>query len=112
MHLVRDLLDKPIRDRNGREMGRVDGVVLSLGSGKPPRVVAVEIGPAVLADRVFVGLGAIATAIENLLGVGRDRPTRIGVGDLDVGEELAARLAIGDTGAASVENALRKLMRG
>ena len=33
MDLVRDLLDKLVVDRNGREMGRVDGIVLDHRDG-------------------------------------------------------------------------------
>ena len=51
MDLVRDLLDKKVVDRNGREIGRVDSVVLENGRHGPVRVSAIEIGPAVLAYR-------------------------------------------------------------
>jgi sporulation protein YlmC with PRC-barrel domain len=37
MDLVRDLLDKKVVDRNGREMGRVDGIVISIRAGAAPR---------------------------------------------------------------------------
>ena len=52
MDLIRDLLDKKVSDRNGREMGRVDSVILDVRDGAPPRVAAIEIGPAALAYRV------------------------------------------------------------
>ena len=52
MDLVHDLLDKKVVDRNGREMGRVDSIVLDIRAGAPPRVAALEIGPRVLASRI------------------------------------------------------------
>jgi hypothetical protein len=52
VHLVRDLLEKGIVDRQGREIGRADSVVLALGRGAP-RVARIEVGPAVLAERLW-----------------------------------------------------------
>ena len=52
MHLVRDILEKGIIDRQGREIGRADSVILSLGHGAP-RVARIEVGPAVLAERLW-----------------------------------------------------------
>lgn len=52
MHLVRDILEKGIVDRQGREIGRADSVVLALGRGAP-RVARIEVGPAVLAERIW-----------------------------------------------------------
>jgi hypothetical protein len=44
--LVRDVLDKQLLDRHGRPFGKVDGVVLDVRPGMPPRVVALEVGAA------------------------------------------------------------------
>ena len=38
MDLVCNLLDKRVVDRNGRAMGRVDGIALEQRPGQPPRV--------------------------------------------------------------------------
>ena len=51
MDLVRDVLDELLRDRRGRKMGRVDGIVLELRDGEPPRVVALHSGLETLARR-------------------------------------------------------------
>jgi sporulation protein YlmC with PRC-barrel domain len=50
MRLVHDLLDKQLHDRKGINIGKVDGLVFSLGSG-PPRLIAIELGAATLARR-------------------------------------------------------------
>jgi hypothetical protein len=52
MELVRDVLDKQLVDREGMEMGRVDGIVLEIRDGGPPRVAGLELGFVVLAARV------------------------------------------------------------
>ena len=77
LHLVGDLLDKLVLDRDGREMGRVDGIVLEVGDGAARRVVAIEIGAPVLFRRVSPRLGRVAAGIERALGVDRGGPIRI-----------------------------------
>lgn len=52
MDLVRDILDRAVVDRQGREIGRADSVVLTLGGGAP-RVARIEVGPAVLVERMW-----------------------------------------------------------
>ena len=38
MHLVRDLLDKRVVDRDGVPVGRVDGLLMEVREGEPPRM--------------------------------------------------------------------------
>jgi sporulation protein YlmC with PRC-barrel domain len=73
---VRDLLDKLVLDRDGREMGRVDGVLLDAGDGGVRHVVAIEIGAAVLFRRVGPWLGRWASGVERALGI-EGRPIRV-----------------------------------
>jgi sporulation protein YlmC with PRC-barrel domain len=111
MDLVRDVLDKPVIDRNGREMGRVDGMVLEQEPGQPVRLAAVLIGPAALGDRLHPALGRLVRRIERWFGVDQDRPARIGVADIDhVGTKVRVRLSIGDTAVAAVERRIRALL--
>jgi sporulation protein YlmC with PRC-barrel domain len=108
MDLVRDLLDKRVVDRNGREMGRVDAVILELRHGASPRVAALEIGPAVLAGRIHPTLGRWVAGLEHAFGVGEGRPTRIPVGDiLDLTDRVMVDRAFGETPASTVERRLR-----
>jgi hypothetical protein len=51
LDLARDILDLQLVDADGQRCGRADGVVLELGDG-PPRVVAIEQGWSVLAERL------------------------------------------------------------
>lgn len=52
MDLLRDLLDKQVLDRKQVKIGKVDGLVAELRQGKPPRIVAVELGSITLARRL------------------------------------------------------------
>jgi sporulation protein YlmC with PRC-barrel domain len=107
--LVHDLLDKQVVDRNGREMGRVDSIVLELRDDAPPRVAAIEIGPAVLAERIHPTLGRWAAAIEHGLGIDKGRPVRIPFSAiLDIQDDVKVDVAFGETTAATVEQRLRR----
>jgi len=68
--LIGEILDDQVYDRNGKNSGKVDGIVLVLRKGKPPRVAALESGLAVLVRRL---LGARAEAM--MIAVGK----RLGV---------------------------------
>ena|SRR5437762_1840251 len=109
MDLVRDLLDKALVDRNGREMGRVDRVVLHVRDGAPPRVTALEVGPAVLACRIGALAGRWAAALEHAFGVDEGRPLRIPFREvLEANDHLKVDLAVGETAGATIERRLRR----
>jgi sporulation protein YlmC with PRC-barrel domain len=113
MDLVRDLLDSPVVDRNGRPMGRVDEIVLDVREDAPPRLVSVEIGPAVLAARIHPVLGRWVAAIERACGLADGRPVEIAVSRVTLTPhgEVRADCAIGDTAAAAVEQRIRGWIR-
>ncbi|HEX3125845.1 MAG TPA: hypothetical protein VH394_00800 [Thermoanaerobaculia bacterium] len=52
LDLARDILDKPVVDREVTKMGRIDGLILELRGDQPPRIDAIEMGFAVLARRM------------------------------------------------------------
>lgn len=96
IHLVRDLLDKQLVDANGTRMGKVDGVVLQPRRTGPPRVAGVEVGAAVLADRLHPGFGRRVRRLLRRLDPRAAEPVRIPVekmlhGGLDVRMDLDAR---------------------
>jgi sporulation protein YlmC with PRC-barrel domain len=108
MDVVRDVLDKPVVDRNGREMGRVDGIVLDQRDGEPPRLSAVLIGPSVLGHRLHPVIGRCVAALEYALGVDQGRPVRIDFSDItDIDDDVKTDLSIGGTAAGIVEQRLR-----
>ena len=109
MDLVRDVLDKRVVDRNGRDMGRVDRVVLQVRAGQPPRVIGIEIGPTALAHRLGTIAGCLADALECAWGVDAGRPVRLGVAEiLDVDKDVRVSVATGETAAAAIEQRLRR----
>jgi hypothetical protein len=108
LQLVRDLLDKAVADRNGREMGRVDRVVIERRAGAPPRAVAIEIGPSALAARLNAGFGRWIAGLLHALAVDAGQPLRIHVNQiLGVTDKVKADVAFGETAAANVERRLR-----
>jgi sporulation protein YlmC with PRC-barrel domain len=105
--LVRDISDKQVLDRDGREIGRVDRVILAL---EPDglRVVAIEIGPAVLASRLSSIAGRWVAGLERALGFDHGRPLRIPVADvISAAPHIRVTWSFGDTPAAIVEAAVR-----
>ena len=77
MHLVRDLLDNQVRDERDRKMGKVDGIVLVLLQGRPPRVAAIELGMPTLLARINHRLGRLAARLERRWGITDGEPVRI-----------------------------------
>lgn len=112
MDIVRDVLDMSVVDRNGREMGRVDGILLEQQPGQPARLAAIVIGPAALGDRLHPAVGRFVRRIERRFGVDRDRPARIDFDDIEsIDMRVRVRLAIGDTAVGVVEQRLRSWLR-
>lgn len=74
IHLLHDVMDKLVLDRDKHRMGRVDEIVLQITENEPPRVVYVELGGLALARRV----GRIARwTIERFLPKPVQPPYRI-----------------------------------
>jgi hypothetical protein len=77
VQLVRDVLDKQVRDRRGVEMGRVDGVLLEIREGRPPRVECLEVGGPVPWQRIGPRLARWIAALRRHVGPTRTEPTRL-----------------------------------
>jgi hypothetical protein len=108
VNLVRDILDKNVIDRDGKPMGRVDGILVAGGGGQPPRIAAIEIGPSVLGYRVHPAAGRFIAGLEQAFGVADGRPVRVAFNRVTkIGSSLQVDLAIGETGAGNVEQCVR-----
>jgi hypothetical protein len=107
--LVRDVLDKQIVDRRSDRVGKVDGLVLRIAPGKPPRVIAIEVGPVVLARRLSPRLERwVRTAVERVLRIGNG-VTRFDIGKVtNVATEVTLDVAADETGARQTEHWLRE----
>jgi len=88
--LVRDVLDKLLIDREEIPVGRVDGIVLLIGSEHSrPRVVQIESGMATLARRLHSPLARLAHQFARKLGWRWKRPVRIDWAKVQsIGKEL------------------------
>jgi hypothetical protein len=69
LDLVRDVLDTQVVDREETKMGRVDGIVLEIRDGQPPRIDAIEMGFVVLARRLHPRLADWSLRLGRRLGV-------------------------------------------
>jgi sporulation protein YlmC with PRC-barrel domain len=110
--LVRDLLDKPVMDRDGRDMGRVDSVIVSLRDGRAPRVAAIEIGPSVLARRLWPPLGRWVAALEAAIGYEAARQVVVPVSRiLEVKDRVRVDVRASETSALAVDERVRRWLR-
>jgi sporulation protein YlmC with PRC-barrel domain len=108
MDVVHDLLDKYVVDRNGREMGRVDGILLEVRANAPPRLANILIGASVLGSRVNCVAGRWVHGVEEGLGIGDERPVRIDFSHVDeIGEQVKVDLTAAESRADRLERRLR-----
>jgi sporulation protein YlmC with PRC-barrel domain len=77
MELGQALLDQQVTDRKGEQMGKVDGVVIELRKGKPPRIAALVIGGGTAAERLHSGWGARLLRWRRRWGPRDDRPLEV-----------------------------------
>jgi hypothetical protein len=67
--LVHDVLDAQLVDRKQQKMGRVDGLVIELRDGEPPRVAGLLVGGSVLAERIGRWMVALTRGMSRLLRI-------------------------------------------
>jgi len=77
MRLFGQVLDKQLRDVNGQNAGRIDGIVLELRPDAPPRLTYVEVSPITLLARFSRRLARWYARFDQRLGPGRGTPFRI-----------------------------------
>jgi sporulation protein YlmC with PRC-barrel domain len=101
MLLVRDVMDNQLLRKDGQHMGKVDGLVIELRDGAPPKVAFIETGADVLARRISARLGDwIARLRRRFFGDDRaikrvpwDRVRDVGVDiEIDVPDTSATQL--------------------
>ncbi len=96
MELGRQVLDLQVIDRKGVAMGKVDGVLLELRDGAPPRVAAIVLGAVTLATRIHPRLGAwvkrwkrgLAGAVARQTHIPWSRVLKVGI---DIKVDASAR---------------------
>jgi sporulation protein YlmC with PRC-barrel domain len=77
MRLVADVLDEQLHDSTGRNAGRVDGIVLELRDGKPPKLAYVEVSPITLLTRFSRRFAHWYARQDRKIGEGRGVAVRI-----------------------------------
>ena len=75
--LGRQVLDQQLVDRNGLNMGKVDGIALELREGKPARVAAVLTGGHLLSRRLHPRIERWVRKLTRRLAPSRVEPVRI-----------------------------------
>ena len=108
MNLTRDILDQQVVDRAGQRLGKVDGVILELRDGEPPRIAAIEIGPVTLLRRVHPRLAALVSRWLSRHGPRTDGTLRIPWSKVQaIGVDLRVDLLAEGTSARAWEEWLR-----
>lgn len=103
MHLIRDILDTDVLDRNGRAMGKLDGIVAELRPGRPPVLKAIELGLVTKARRLSPALGRLAARYW--------KPFRIAWSDIeDIGLDARVNVLAEDTPALRFEKRVRAIL--
>lgn len=77
MDLGRQILDQQLVDRNELKIGKVDGLVLQLRDGAPPRVAAILTGGHLLSHRLHPWIERWARRLTRRFGPRETSPIRI-----------------------------------
>ncbi|BCL34489.1 hypothetical protein [Nostoc sp. MS1] len=108
MNLIRDVLDNQLVDRNQRRMGKVDGIIIQLRDGQPPRLAYIEVGMTTLAERIHPRLAKWVEIISQKWGAKQSQPLRIPWSKVqDVGIDVDVDIDAEATSALAYEKWLR-----
>ncbi len=108
LYLVRDVLDTQVVGRDDECMGRVDGLVLALRKGAPPRVAFIEMGTVTLARRLHPRLAHWVASVGRHRGQKHRAPYRIPWSTVrDVGVDVDVDLDASRTPALASDRWLR-----
>ena len=106
--VVLDVLDRQIVDREGRPMGKADGVVIAWRRGEPPRITHLEIGATTLARRLPRPFARALEWLARRIGPRHGEPYRIPVSRiLHVAPDIALDLDARQTPALASERWVR-----
>ena len=84
LHLIRDVLDKLLVDRDKVPLGRIDGIVLLVsGEHAQPRVIQIECGIATLLRRLSNRFAKLVQRVSRRLGLHWRRSVRINWSTID-----------------------------
>jgi len=113
MELGFEVLDQQVIDRSGELMGKVDGIMLELREGKPPRVASLVIGGGTAARRVHPGLAEWLLRWRRRWGPKDDQPLKVPWSKvLKIGIDVQVDVDAKRTPAWAWENWLRDYIIG
>ena len=104
MDIIRDVLDNQLVDRNQHPMGKVDGIVMELRDGEPPKLAYIEVGVTTLAKRINPRLAGWVAAIARTWGAKQSEPFRIPWSKVrDIGIDVEVDIEAQETPALAYE---------
>jgi sporulation protein YlmC with PRC-barrel domain len=113
MQVGQALLDQQVIDRNCEQMGKIDGVVIELRQGKPPRVFSLVIGGGTAARRVHPGFAHWLLRWRRRWGPKDDRATEVPWSKvLKIGVDVKVDLEAERTPALAWEHWVRRHIIG
>jgi len=109
MDLVRDVLDKQLKDGDQRPRGKIDGIVIEIADGQQPIVAQIETGFPVLGRRLHPRIGRWVSALGRRFGLRRGRITHIPFSKVkDIGIDIEIDIDARRTRTTAWERWLRK----
>jgi hypothetical protein len=113
IHLIRDVLDNRLVDRDKRPLGKADGLVIVLRKDKPPRLAYIEVGMSTVAHRLSTRLGRFAERLGRKWGVRHGKPFRLAWTKVrDVGIDVDVDVVADETPLMDWEKWLNKHIIG
>ena len=113
MEVGQALLDQQVIDRNGEQMGKVDGIVLEFRGGKPPRVAGLVIGGGTAARRLHPRFAHWLMRWRHRWGPKNDEPFEIPWSQvLKIGVDVKVDLEAERTPALAWEHWVRRHIIG
>jgi sporulation protein YlmC with PRC-barrel domain len=104
MHLVRDVLDKKLMDREECPIGRVSGMLMHVGEKTQPRITHILVGGPTLWMRIHPSLGKLSDTFARLWGPRRKEAVKIPWSRVEtVGREVKLDVEGKETGALDWE---------
>jgi sporulation protein YlmC with PRC-barrel domain len=109
LHLIRDVLDKLLVDRDGIPLGRVDGIVLLISAEQAqPRIIQIECGMKTLLQRLSTRWTQRIQRISRRLGWRWRAPVHVDWSNIyEIGKELTLNVRGEDSKLLASERWLR-----
>jgi hypothetical protein len=76
-YLEKQILDQQLLDRDCNRIGKVDGLIMFVPEGEPPRITHITVGGTVLGHRVSGPIGVVLRWMARRWGAQHGEPMRI-----------------------------------